>query len=164
MASIFGIVLLKDKFPQFYDNLNKLSTGRFRIYEIGINRLKNPLILIFGEGLGSAHLTLVEHGSYNYYYHSWFLHVLVSGGLISLGLTFWIQKKVFTVVKEHKSKFFYFVAIAVVIYFAHNIIDIGYDYQFLGMYFYFLIAMIENNKKIDLEGGLNINEKDIITN
>ena len=45
---------------------------------------------------------------------------------------------------KSRSNFKYFVAIGIVIYLSHSIIDLGFEYQFIGVIVYMMFAIVEN--------------------
>ncbi|MDY0276545.1 MAG: O-antigen ligase family protein [Acholeplasma sp.] len=164
VIAMVAVILLKDKYPDLYNQVNKLSTSRLAIYDIAVNRISNPLIFLFGEGIGSSRPALVEAGYYNYYYHSWVFHNLASGGIIALGLTFLMIYYIYKIFEKNNTTFAFFASIGIIIFLFHSLLDIGYDYQFLAVYYYMIIAIIEKDN-LSKERMDHLNEKEgIISN
>lgn len=147
MIFIVTVVLLKDTYPEFFAKMDRFSTNRFKIYAIAIEQLKNPLVLIFGRGIGSANPILGR----NYYFHNLILHILVNRGLIGLSVTIFMLFKALRVFNENKTTFKYFAALGMLTYLGHSLFDIGFEYQFLGVCFFLMIALLEVDNKKTLE-------------
>ncbi|WP_156907486.1 O-antigen ligase family protein [Haploplasma axanthum] len=155
------LVIFKDNFPELFTKIDSFSSSRVRIYEIGINELKNPFTLYFGKGIGSTHHILLDNGFSNFYFHSWFFQTLVNQGLIGITITLTNLYLIFKMCLNTKDKFKYFAYLGLIAYVFHTLIDVGYEYQFLGVMYYMLVAVLEKNLN-PLESG-EANEKTFIS-
>lgn len=153
---IIVVIANETRWSEFYNDLDIFSTGRLSLYNIGLQQLKNPLVLIFGRGSGSAKPILVSHGYGNYYFHSFVLNIVVQRGLVSLVVTFFMFYQILVILKTEQSLFKYFASIGVITYLAHGVIDIGFEYQFIGVLFYLIVASVEKHT-YDSEVELVIN-------
>lgn len=141
ISGIILIVSFETKYPDIYHFFNKLTTYRLDIYKIAINELKDPLVLFFGHGIGSDRVIL-DHVDF---FHSFVFQVLVNRGLIALVLISIILYRCADILFKSTSKFKYFVGLATIIYLVHGLTDAGFEYQFIGVIFYMLYALIEND-------------------
>lgn len=153
---IIVVIANETRWSEFYNDLDIFSTGRLSLYNIGLQQLKNPLVLIFGRGSGSAKPILVSHGYGSYYFHSFVLNIVVQRGLVSLVVTFFMFYQILVILKTEQSLFKYFASIGVITYLAHGVIDIGFEYQFIGVLFYLIVASVEKHT-YDSEVELVIN-------
>lgn len=149
IIGVFAVVLLKDSYLEMFDTIDDWSTGRFAIYATGIEQLKNPWILIFGRGIGSGKPVLKEF----FYYHSWFFHILVNRGIAGMTLTVLMLFNMFKILEACKSKFKFFAGLGILIYLAHSLVDIGFEYQYLGVYLFLMVGLIEK------KNGINNNQQ-----
>lgn len=157
---MFVVIILEERLPILYEYFNETSHNRVGIYNIAIRTLKNPFKLIFGNGLGAARFNLSENFILNIYYHSWFFHILGTRGLINLIIQFYVMLQIFKI-SLNSSNQARLILIALFIYLTHSLVDIGYDYQHLGIMYYMLFALIENentkmiekNNTLVLEGA-----------
>lgn len=138
------VVLLKDTYPIFFQKIDGFSTLRFSIYEKAINQLKDPMTLFFGSGLGAS-----KNNISNFYYHSWIFNTLTNLGLVGLGLTLFMIYQAFKIALTSKEGFSIFFLMGMLVYLSHGIFDVGYDYQFIGVIYYGVLALIERNNRID---------------
>lgn len=141
--SIVTIVLLKDTYPTFYEKIDFFSSNRIDLYRLALIEVKNPILFIFGKGAGSAHKLLEPYYPF-YYYHSWVFQLLVQRGLITIIAFMYMLYLATKTLSKSRSNFKYFVAIGIVIYLSHSIIDLGFEYQFIGVIVYMMFAIVEN--------------------
>lgn len=132
------IVYIEDIFPNLYNMLNDFTTHRIDIYKEAVILLRDPNTLIFGMGVGADRIVLSAH-----FFHSWVYQILVTRGLIGISLVGIMIYFVVEILFENKDKIRYFLAIAIIIYLAHGITDSGFDYQHIGVIFYFMVALLE---------------------
>lgn len=145
------VVLLKNSHRDFYNKVNQLSNSRIGIYTVGFNQLQNPLVLLFGKGLGSTRTILLNNGHNNYYFHTWILNTVVQRGLVTLGLIVTLILTCFKTIYKDTTKFHLFVSLAFITYLSHSAIDIGFEYQYIGVILYLMVAVIEKkNDKITI--------------
>lgn len=137
------IVSLEGKYPDFYKWFNEFTTYRLDIYKIAINELKDPLVFLFGQGIGADRIIL----DYVNFFHSFVFQVLVNRGIFALFVIGYIFYKIIETLFESKTDFRYFLAIGIITYLAHGITDSGFEYQFLGAIFYLLVALLEIDTK-----------------
>lgn len=142
ILSITLVVLLE---PELYDIVNTLTTKRLDIYKIAINTLKDPLVFLFGNGIGSDREVLANV----HFFHSFVFQVLVNRGLVTLTIIAFMFYKIIEILFESKSKFRYFIALASVTYLAHGITDSGFEYQYIGVIFFVLISLVEKEKIVN---------------
>ena len=64
--------------------------------------------------------------------------------------------QILVILKTEQSLFKYFASIGVITYLAHGTIDIGFEYQFIGVLFYLIVASVEKHT-YDSEVELAIN-------
>lgn len=145
VLSITLVVLLEGKYPELYDKINDFTTGRLDIYKIAINELKNPLVFFFGNGMGSDRIIL---GNVDFF-HSFVFQVLVNRGIITLTIIAVMFYLIIETLFESKAKFRYFIALTCITYLAHGITDSGFEYQYIGVIFYTLIALVEKEKIVN---------------
>lgn len=142
------VVLLEQKYPNIYNMFNEFSTNRFDIYKTALNEVRKLKWLIFGHGLGYDRVVLSVD-----FFHSWFFQILVNRGFIGLILMFMLLRRVVDVIHSTDDPFKYFLILTTITYLAHGITDSGYEYQFMGVIFYFMIAHVEKingaSKKIE---------------
>lgn len=143
-VGITTVVLLKDTYPDIYNKLNKFSSSRIDLYRLALIQIKEPLTFIFGKGSGSTHLILEGHYKF-YYFHSWFFELFVNRGIITVIMMFYVFYVISKILSSNNSKFRYFVAVGLITYLVHTLIDIGFEYQYLGVLFYLLVATVENS-------------------
>lgn len=161
-ASMLTVVLLKDTFPDFYNKLDKFySSSRIDLYRLAFIQLKNPLVLLFGRGAGSTHKLLEGHYLF-YYYHSWFFQITVQRGLISFAAMIYVFYLISKILAKDKSQFKFFVAVGLITYLVHTLIDIGFEYQYLGVFFYLMVGLVENNN--DQEELLSFDDEKEVLN
>ena len=142
---MFFIVIFQNQFPTFYKWLNvDISSHRLTIYEIGLNQIKQPFIFLFGRGAGSAHYILLEKDLSNFYYHSWVIHLWAQKGLVSLMVMFTLFYYVFKELIKNNTKFKYFLATGIIIYLSHTLVDIGFEYQYIGVILFLMLGTLEN--------------------
>lgn len=148
-ALIFGAVCMfafgmwfvvnsEDIFPGLYNMFNDFTTNRIDIYKAAFETLKDPLVLIFGKGLGADRSILEAN-----FFHSWVFQVLITRGLIGFSLVIHMIYLVISILFDSKNNVRYFIAIAIIIYLAHGITDSGFDYQHIGVIYYLLVASLE---------------------
>ena len=136
------VIYLKDDYPHIHEFFNDQSSNRIEIYEIALRSLKNPFKVIFGNGLGAARYNLTLNGKSNIYYHSWFFHILGTRGIINLIMQLYIITRIFKIAINSKMQA-KFILIGFIIYLTHSLVDIGYDYQHLGILYYMMVALVE---------------------
>lgn len=155
-ATMFAIIVLKDVIPSLFEEANKISTFRLEIYEIAIKSIDNPFKLLFGNGLGAARHHLSLEGIGSIYYHSWLFHILSTRGLVNLLLQIYIIYRVMKLYDTDYNDKIKYLLIGLIIYLGHSLVDIGYDYQQLGIIYYIIIALTEkeNIKTIKLNNML----------
>ena len=146
IAFLVIVVRLEDQFPDIYNKLNEFSTSRFDIYKEALEQLKSPKDYIFGLGLGYDRSVINVN-----FFHSWFFQVLVNRGFIGITILAVLIYLVIEVLDESEDNFRYFLAIGIIIYLAHGITDAGFDYQYLGVFFYLMIALVEKNNAINYQ-------------
>lgn len=140
------IVRVEEIFPKLYDMFNEFTTNRIDIYKEAIVLLRNPNTLIFGMGVGSDRTVLTAD-----FFHSWFFQVLVTRGIVGMSLVALMIYFVVEILFDNKDRIRYFIAVAIIIYLAHGITDSGFDYQHIGVIFYFMVAFLE--KRIQPQGS-----------
>lgn len=150
VAFLVIVVRLEDQFPNIYNKLNEFSTSRFDIYKQALEQLKTPKDYIFGLGLGYDRSVINVN-----FFHSWFFQILVNRGFIGIGIIAVLLYYVIEILDDSEERFRYFLAIGIIIYLAHGITDSGFDYQYLGVFFYLMIALLEKN---------NASQKELIEN
>lgn len=144
---ILSVILIKDIFSGTFNSINDFSSSRISIYELALTRLRNPLTFLFGDGVGSARYYLVDAGMNNFYYHSWFFQILTTRGIFSLILQFILIWKIFNIL-DNQEQYTKFIMLGFIIYISHSLIDIGYQYQFLGIIYYLIIGTTEKNNTL----------------
>lgn len=148
MAFVLVVVYTLNMYPEIFTDIDNFTTGRFTLYRQSVDLFKNPLVLLFGRGIGSSKAILES----SFYYHSWAFNSLANVGVIGFGLTIYVIYQSFNIINESKNPFRYFLLIGTIIYLTHGLIDVGYDYQYIGILNYMMIAMIEkDNYKLKLE-------------
>lgn len=143
VAFLFIIVKLEEAFPEIYSWLNVFTTNRIDIYKEAFSEISNPIILIFGNGLGYDRTALAE--SNVHFFHSWVLQILVNRGLIGIILISIMLYYILTILYESDNNFRYFLAVGFIIYLAHGITDSGFEYQHIGIHAYFMLALLERD-------------------
>lgn len=138
------IIHLEDAFPDIYNKLNEYTTSRIDIYKDAIELLRSPKTFIFGKGLGADRLILNVS-----FFHSWVFQVLVNRGIIGLSLIFIMLYYIVETLFQSKNNFRYLLAIGIIIYLAHGITDSGFEYQYIGVIFFLLVALLENSIEKD---------------
>lgn len=134
------IIRLEETFPDLYNKLNDYTTSRIDIYKDAVNLLKSPKTFIFGKGLGADRILLNVS-----FFHSWVFQVLVNRGIIGLIIVFIMLYYIVEMLFESKGKFRYLLALGIIIYLAHGITDSGFEYQYIGVLYYFQVALLENS-------------------
>lgn len=150
IAFLVIVVRLEEQFPEIYNKLNEFSTSRFDIYKLALEQLKTPKDYIFGLGLGYDRSVIDVN-----FFHSWFFQVLVNRGLICLSIVGVMLYFVVEILDESEDKFRYFLAIGIIIYLAHGITDSGFDYQYLGVFYYLMVALLEKNNELEMNNNTN---------
>lgn len=153
VGGIAFIVYSEELYPNLYNLFNDFTTSRIDIYKTALLELKNPVVLIFGKGMG-ADRSILDSA---HFFHSWVFQILITRGLVGFSLVVYMLYQVIGILFDNKDKIRYFIAIAVIIYLAHGITDSGFDYQHIGVIYYFLIATLE--KRIPLSQELYYQEK-----
>ena len=159
LVFIIAILVLQNKYNNLYIDINKISSGRFTLYNFAYKEILNkPILFIFGQGTGSVRGLLRPLGHGEFYLHSFIINLLYTTGIIGTIFIFLIHFNTYKILKINGSLFAKLTAIAIFIYVGHELIDIGYDYQFLGVLLYFIIAVIEKDNERKA-----YNEKNIIS-
>lgn len=161
VIAMFTIVLLKDTYPDFYNKINKFSSSRLSIYSVALNQIKQPFVFLFGRGAGSAHFVLLENGFKNFYYHSWFIHLWAQRGIVSLIIMFYLFYKAYLQLIKNNSKFKYFLATGIIIYLTHTLVDIGFEYQYIGVILFLMVGSLENYNDYSMSFNNNISKSSL---
>jgi len=74
-------------------------------------------------------------------------------GIVGLILVFLNIRNIFKVLTDNKTLFSKIVLISIISYIMGALIDETFEKGFNAIYFYFLIAIVEKNKNIDVEGN-----------
>jgi len=151
MVFVLVVVYTLNMYPEIFIDIDKFTTGRFTLYRQSVDLFKNPLVLLFGRGIGSSKAILESA----FYYHSWAFNSLANLGVIGFGLTIYVIYQTFNIINESKNPFRYFLLIGTIVYLTHGLIDVGYDYQYIGVLNYMMIGMIEkDNYRIKLDQSI----------
>ena len=138
IIAITLIIMFQDQVPNIYTFLNEKSTLRLDIYAEAIDSVTNIWCFIFGRGVGYDRVVLNAS-----FFHSWFYQILVTRGIIGIMLTFYVIYLIIEIMYNSKNIFRYFLLLGIIIYQAHALTDSGFDYQFIGVIHFFLIASLE---------------------
>lgn len=143
---LVAVILLKDIYPELFAKIEDFSTARLLLYELALTRIKNPLTFLFGDGVGSAQFYLRQAGFGSFYYHSWFFQIFATRGVFSILLQLGLMYKIFRMLNNNE-RYSKYIMLGFVVYISHSLIDIGYEYQFLGIIYYLIVGTVEQNNK-----------------
>jgi|GEM_PF-3586611 len=146
MISLLLIVLFKNSTPYLFNKINFISSGRIRIYEIVINEIDTIPAFIFGKGQNSMDEAFIRN-DVTPFVHNFILKYLAYFGIIGVILLFMNIRNIFKTLNNADTIFSKILLLSVIAYFMASLIDEVYEINFIGIYFYFLIAISEKNAK-----------------
>ncbi|WP_026391686.1 O-antigen ligase family protein [Haploplasma modicum] len=138
---IGSIVSIEHVLPDLYNKINDFTTGRFTIYKIALKEMENPITFIFGKGVGYDRAVLDGLSTF----HSFVFQIIINRGIFSLLFVAVILYKIVDLLFDNRNKMRYFIAIGIIIYLVHAATDSGFEYRYIGVIFYLLIALVEKD-------------------
>jgi len=155
------IIVLKDAYPGLYQLYYNVSTYRILWYEVAYNNfIETPFNAIFGTGVKSSVYYISQINHPHAYYHSFIFQIMGTLGVIGLILYLWSYVKMYGIFKDIPKQYS-LILVAVFMHLGHEIVDIGFEYQYLGMFFYILVAYVERSCMFDKNHNLIENNLEI---
>lgn len=153
IATMMILVFFKERFISSYEWMDEFSNGRLALYDIAIHRFTGSLrTFIFGDGILSSRYYIELAGKSSMYYHSFFFYAFATLGIIGIALYSFLFYRIYQVFKPRLRKYAY-LSIAILVFLAHQLVDVGFDNRFLGVIFYFIVGLVEY-RQLNLEKQL----------